>query len=145
MTGERKSERDSIKNQVRRQLEEQKEINRSLYNGFISHSSAYKRALELNQVDLEDLDRIQTRPSGIYPSLQDHQGFVSLEVKNERFILCVRHVAGHQYGGSWSDEIMAVCATNAEHNRECGAGTSLISVIPDEYHSAIINHIKEES
>src|SRR3989344_1550467 len=145
MTEERKPNNDSIKNRVRRQLEEQKEINRLRYNAFVSHSSGYKRALELSQSDLKDLEHIQTQPSTIYPSLQNYQGFVSLEVKGERFILSVRHVAGHQYGGQWSDEIMAVCATNADLNEESGGGTSLINVIPPEYHRAIIDHIKEES
>lgn len=140
MTGERS---ESIKDRIHRQLQEQKGLSLDLYHTFIAQSAGYKNALDLNQADLENLEHLQD-PAGMYPELQDYKGFVSLEVKCERFILAVRNVCGAPYDRSWSHEIMASCVTNQGLNRQTGRGTSLINVIPGEYHSAILRHLREE-
>lgn len=115
-----------------------------LYETMLNHSEEYKEALELAPDDVKELEDMQRR-TGMYPSSKDmaEQGFLTFEVKGEEFAFYVKNVCGCPYGGEWSIEILTTCISNSSLNTETGGGTTLIGVIPEDYHKALLEKIKE--
>ena|SRR3990167_2968450 len=132
--------------EVRRKLDEIKAREASIWGAFLSHSRDYMDALRLSLEDLEVLERAKERGS-IYPDVAEHgaRGFLQVEVEGESFSLTVSHICGLHYGGSWQTLLFSVCLSNPELNESVGGGTTLITVVPEEWHRKILSRLSEGS
>ncbi|OGN01868.1 MAG: hypothetical protein A3B91_04800 [Candidatus Yanofskybacteria bacterium RIFCSPHIGHO2_02_FULL_41_29] len=133
----------SFASKVRQMVREVVNQEQAIWNSFLTHSSDYMEVLGLSTAELEVLERGRQRRSSMYPSLEEtgEKGFIQFMVEGEEFALAVKHVCGAPYGGSWMDSVMAVCLSNPILNTQVGGGTTLISVVPEEWHSKILQHL----
>jgi len=116
----------------------------NIWQTFLKHSEDYEKALGLSSNDLDVIGQgVQERMS-MFPDVAETgaKGFLKLTVQDEEFSLAVKHVCGGQYGGDWQDYVVAVCMTNDFLNQSVGYGTTLINIVPDEWHEQILHHLK---
>ena len=130
---------------IKNKIDTTKKEERLLWHKTSSHSTDYVQVLQLDKEDLQVIERSQGR-AGIYPSLEDWAtiGVLHLDIDGERFALFVKNVCACSYGENWEYRMMAVCESNASLNTEIGYGTTLISIVPDEWHQKILKHLIEK-
>lgn len=111
---------------------------------FQKHSAEYADALGLSTHDLSIIeDQVQGRLS-MYPDLKEvgSMGFLKFDLHGEKFSLSVKHVCGMHYGGQWQDFVFAICMSDLKRNQQLGYGTTLISVLPSDWHEKILFYLK---
>jgi len=101
------------------------------------------RTLGLNDDDLNALERIQGH-GGMYPDKTSLTNIskLGIEADGQNFTLVVKHVCGIPYGGEWTKVIMAICSSDDSLNESTGGGTTLINVLPQPWHEAVIRNLR---
>lgn len=135
----------SLADEVHRKIQGVVNEEQTTWHTFLSNHEDYMRALNLTSEHLEVLERSKGRGS-IYPDLTEtgSKGFLKFSLDGEEFALSVKHVCGAPYGGSWTDCVFAICLTHPSLNSSVGGGTTLISVVPDEWHQRIVSRLAEK-
>ena len=112
---------------------------------FYERTKIYQGVLELPDEDIERLERAQTHTSCL-PNIQEigEKGFLTLTIDDEKFGLSVHDTYGADYERSWEKCIVATCLTNSALNQGIGYGTSLINIVPDEWHKKIIETMQND-
>ena len=130
---------------VRQKIEAVVNQEQSVWNAFTQHSSAYMRVLELEPKDLEVLKREHGRGS-MYPDLKEtaSKGFLQVTIGGKQFSLSVKNVCGAEYGGRWTESILAICTSDPSMNESVGSGTTLISVISEEWHERLVKRLEND-
>ena len=130
---------------MRRMIDEINKREQAIWHAFLGHSEEYMEALGLNTDELEVLERGAQKRTSVYPDLVETggKGFLKFTIEEEEFALAVKHVCGCPYGGKWTESIMAVCISNRNLNDSVGGGTTLINVLPEDWHRKIIHHLTE--
>lgn len=122
--------------------------NDSLWTFACVHSAAYVKILKLSESDLEILENIQKQPSAFRSDAEDLAiagGFLDFSCEGESFSFRVVDVCGPHYGKEWTTFVMVFCLTNPTLNVSCGQGTTILNVLPDEWHDRICRHLRENA
>lgn len=134
---------DQLKKFLRGEVQKDNE----LFSQVSRHHKDYIDAIGLDKVDLESLEEKQGH-LGMYPRADDfiESALLRFEIEGEKFALFSKHTACHDYGNSygWENLLMAV-ARNKGLNKETGNGTSWIISVPEEWHTKILETIKNSS
>lgn len=130
---------------LRRYLHAESKSDSGLYSQVSRHSRDYQDALGFSEQDIEQMERRQGR-LGMYPSGEDWlQGsLLKVEIEGKGFGIFAKNTACHDYGepAGWRYLLMAV-SNDQSLNKEAGGGTSLITSIPDEWHTRVIDAINQ--
>lgn len=104
------------------------------------HSKKYRKALRFSPDDVSDLEAFR---SDTVENLVKN-AFLTLEVAGEKFILVVKDVFGpvHKHSYAFGRTVLAVCISNPALNKTLGAGTTLVNIIPENFHKALLEKIK---
>jgi hypothetical protein len=114
----------------------------TLWEVFIRHSVTYKRALQLNDQQVEVLERTQPRTS-MYPDASElaEKGFLHVTLDGQEFALTAKNVCGAAYEDQWRYCLIVFCVSTPSLNESVGEGTTFISVLPEDWHAKLANHL----
>jgi hypothetical protein len=133
---------------IRASIAAARSVQESLWENFLTQSRAYQQALGLSNEELDMLEDLTERPAGIHlPTLQGMMGgdgrfLNNLEVGGEKFCLTVQSTCGCPYGGQWEKTITAICTSNPRLNDQHGQGTTLINLLPEEWHNQLVEYLR---
>ena len=139
---------DNYQDDLREKIEEAKKKKKRVWNMFCRHSCDYESLLHLNQDDLGVLLTLIQEPISPKDDLREigRKGFLKVRVKDKAFKLVVRRV-GSDCDENLRNFIMAVCMSDQlidqSLNEHLGRSGDLISTIPEDYHQAIIDELRE--
>lgn len=117
----------------------------TVWNAVIVRSDAYMQVLQLNESDLQTLERVQGY-AGIYPTLEDHanHSFLQLDIEGlGNIVLYVKYTCLAPYGKDWRYCVMAFSTNRPELNIETGHGTSHIIALKSDAHNSLLKKLAE--
>lgn len=91
---------------------------------------------QLLEVSKQDLPRI--RACLVSESDKCPSGSFDCTIEGKNFRFTIDRVCGSLYGGSWEMVIQAACTSDASLNERIGGGTTLVSVIDEQWHRMLI-------
>lgn len=121
---------------VRRRIRSVTAHEQALWRTLVEHSWHYMQVLKLKPRDLEALERSQHHWGS------RDQGFARVTISGEEFSLTVKHVCCLPYGGRWMSFIIASCTSNPMLNASVGGGTTLMNVVPDDWHIRLLERLR---
>ena len=132
--------------QLRKFLRQEDKKDMDLFPEVAKHSRDYMDAFGLESRDVEVLEKKQEKKGGMYPEAGDlYDGsLIKLEIEGKKFGIFAANVCGQEYGNNWQDMLMAV-SNDASLNKMVGRGTTLIISVSEEWHTKILQAVKQSS
>ncbi|MDB4977994.1 MAG: hypothetical protein JWM56_180 [Candidatus Peribacteria bacterium] len=103
------------------------------------HSTQYSKVLDLSAEEMKLLAE-EREPESLRPDTEElaSQGFVQVPVDGEWISLVAQHVCGLHYDNKWREMIFAICSSEPSLNTSIGKGTTLLSVLPEQWHRKLM-------
>ncbi len=128
---------------LKKQISDGTSRNMRLWNTLQEHSAEICKRLSITCPDSQDIESGLAKRLGVMPSrlpFQNKDFHVTIEDKI--FSVFVDRTCGLNYGGNWKILIQVICINDASLNESTGGGTSLVSVIAEQWHRSLLNKLE---
>lgn len=146
----RSDDKLSPADKLRRKLDESKERESSLFQRFLEHSEDYVAELRMTPDDVKRLERMQKISGIMYPTAEDYfsAAIVRVMVEDREFAILAKTVNCHDYGEFSAKEgwklLLEAISSDSDLNESTGKGTTLINVIPEEWHRKLLVQLRSD-